>query len=324
MLFECPDYHNENLNELKKLRKEFPQKKSAIENKIKSLESGKRGENEAAHFLNRDLGSSTNSAVIHGLRIELSNNDAFQIDHLIIHRQTKTAYILESKNFSGKLFCDEYGDWKVIRRGQPPQDIKSPIEQARRQAAALKRWLQSKAIDDIRDFKHLVLVNPKTSLDRKHLPSTDHVIKSDNLLRWLESELDSPSPVATIALVTRHFLKPLSEDGLRELAEKIVAHHAPLKPNWRAQFGLPAEQVNRESDDTHASDLNDIDIWANRLADGRLAIRHKKNSVVSERLAEICAGKAEWKPYFKNWIVSDEFLEEICEALGTTCEVREK
>ena len=73
-------------------------RKRKIEQEIRTLQSGLKGEREAAYEINFHYGPSRNWAIIHDLRIE-HDGRAAQIDHLLINRVLEV-YVCESKRFA--------------------------------------------------------------------------------------------------------------------------------------------------------------------------------------------------------------------------------
>ncbi|MDI6744166.1 MAG: nuclease-related domain-containing protein [Thermodesulfovibrionales bacterium] len=83
-------------------------KRFLIERELRFVQSGDKGENDSAYFIDFELASSSRWAVIHDLRLECRNRVA-QIDHLLINR-VFDVYVLEQKLF---LWCEDYGDRRI-------------------------------------------------------------------------------------------------------------------------------------------------------------------------------------------------------------------
>lgn len=145
MILKEADDRSSDIAELEGLKRTSPQAfHAAIQKQINNIRAGVAGERNAAHFLKRQFEHSDNVAILHDLRIGI-DGDFAQIDHLVMHRVQRAAWVLETKNYSGRLSCDEHGDWTVWR-GRKPQSIPSPIEQARRQCEWLRLWLKENGI----------------------------------------------------------------------------------------------------------------------------------------------------------------------------------
>ena len=142
MILKHADSRSGDITQLESLLLAAPSNSRArIEKQIANIRAGSAGERDAAHFLDREFGSSDRIAIIHDLRLEL-DGDVAQIDHLVIHRVQATAWVLETKNYAGRLTCDVHGDWTVWNRGKP-RAVPSPINQARRQCELLRQWLDA-------------------------------------------------------------------------------------------------------------------------------------------------------------------------------------
>lgn len=63
-----------------------------IEREIRNIQSGLKGEQEAAYQINFHYKNNANWAILHDLRFEF-NGDAAQIDHLMINRFLKFMFV---------------------------------------------------------------------------------------------------------------------------------------------------------------------------------------------------------------------------------------
>lgn len=192
-----------------------------VQSRLRKHRRGLWGERETAHMIDRHLLGSANTAVIHDLRIADEGGGFAQFDHLLLNRHAKRATIVEVKNYSGRLSKNEHGEWMVWYAGQRrPKDIPNPVEQARRQAEVLRRWLVRSALDKV--FPRIdvfVSVPPECSIDRSKVGTDEPLVKSDNLItRWLEtsgvSELDLMLSIGVI-----------SSSDLRTYAQRLARAH---------------------------------------------------------------------------------------------------
>jgi len=101
--------------------------------------AGEKAEKNMAHFLKREFANDKNVWVFHDLRICVSDNDFAQMDHLLMHRHG--FIVVESKSVCDSVQVNEYGEWTRWFNRQP-SGMASPVEQAKRQAKALKETLQ--------------------------------------------------------------------------------------------------------------------------------------------------------------------------------------
>ena len=98
MILKNSDGKKLDIEELARLLKIAPSdRKSKIENELRCLRSGIKGEDESAYLIDFDFKDAPNTAVIHDIRLEINGRVA-QIDHLLIHR-TLNVFVLETKNF---------------------------------------------------------------------------------------------------------------------------------------------------------------------------------------------------------------------------------
>ena len=100
--------------------------------------AGRNAEEQMAFYLRRAFEGDKQVRVMNSVRLE-SKGDAAQIDHLIFHRY---GFILvESKSVTGKVAVNDHGEWVRVY-GPKQTGMPSPILQAERQAAFLKRYLE--------------------------------------------------------------------------------------------------------------------------------------------------------------------------------------
>lgn len=211
-----------------------------IEQEIRNIQAGIKGEDEAAYEMKVHWGESKNWMVIHDLRITHGDLVA-QIDHLIINRFLDI-WVCESKHFSEGVAINEHGEFAAFF-GSKPYGVPSPIEQNNRHILILKRFFESGAVKlptrlgfTIKpDLKSLVLVSkharigrPKTKVD-----GLDCIIKNDQLFKSIDKALDGDNNPLFIARV-------IGRDTLEALSREIARKHKPIQFNWAAKFGLSA------------------------------------------------------------------------------------
>ncbi|WP_336985571.1 nuclease-related domain-containing protein [Altererythrobacter aquiaggeris] len=330
MILKDADNRSEDIAELKRLRDVSPRRfRAVIQKQINNLYCGLNGENSAAHFISREFGKSENTAILNDLRIGM-DDDYAQIDHLVIHRVQAVAWVLETKNYSGRLTCDEHGDWTVWT-GSRPVSIASPINQARRQCAMLRQWLDAYGLDKIREIRPVVLISPTSSVDRRKLPADAHVVKSDNFVSWWKEQSAQIGFASAVGLVGRHLLKGMSQDDFEGLGEQLVRAHTPFKRDWRATLRLPHEDKSKKTDPQPDEQVPPADSFSNtpqiiatlhgditisQIAPDCFALRNEKNDALIEVVRTTCKGHARWNPRYRNWLIQEEQLPEILIALS--------
>lgn len=310
MIIKSAEGREADLTELRRLRAKAAQADLAkIDREIRNIEKGAAGEKSAAHFIDREFRQSSKMAILHDLRLELGEEVA-QIDHLVIHRYQQTAWVLETKNFAGRLSCDEHGDW-TIWQGAKPIAIPSPINQAKRQVSLLTQWLAANGISTIRTIKPVVLISPTSSVNRKYLGPDDHVVKSDNFGQWWQRQADENIGVITaFGMIGRHLVNGMSEDGLLELGKKLCSAHVPLVRDWEKSLKLfpSSEKIEDFVDRPRVIESTLGAVTINRLADGRFTLRNEPNEELIEIVKVSCKGRARWNPRFRNWVFDEPAL----------------
>jgi hypothetical protein len=332
MILKEADDRSDDIKELKRLKDASPPRcQAAIQRQIEQIYAGISGERDAAHFLNREFGQSQSIAILHDLRLPVDGGYA-QIDHLVMHRFQGAVWVLETKNYAGRLSCDEHGDWTVWRN-KKPQPIPSPINQAQRHCKALRSWLDANGIKTIHTLHPVVLISPTSSVNRSQLPPETHVIKSDNFADWLNKQFDQIGIGKALGMLGRHLVKGMSADDFLALGDRLARAHVPPTYNWRAMLRLPnleAPEPPLADDSTttrpsspakpRTEDRQIIptplgEVTITRIPDGRFAVRNDKNDALIEVVRCACRGRGQWNPRFRNWLVAEEELPGIVAAL---------
>lgn len=117
--------------------------KQRTEQPTRTRQAGEAAECCMAHYFERAFESSRDVDVLNGLRVPIKGHDAFQIDHLLIHRHGMV--IVETKSVTTKVRINRRGEWLRHYEGEW-KGMECPIQQAKRQAEALRALLiQNKA-----------------------------------------------------------------------------------------------------------------------------------------------------------------------------------
>lgn len=211
-----------------------PHKKKYIDDELRMMRAGIKGEQESAYHIDFDFRDSEITSVIHDLRLDIGGRVA-QIDHLIIHRLQKF-YVLETKSFShGLKITDEgeflrWNDWKKTYEGMP-----SPIEQNRRHAEVLRDVLIRLGYQNP-EIESFVLVSPIARIDRSKLQPCPEVVKADQFTtafkkRYLAS-------VSSVGGILGGLSKALFGEPLDKMAKNLVRLHKPITMDYEAKFGM--------------------------------------------------------------------------------------
>lgn len=245
MIIKEADDKNSTLDALKGLLARSDCKhdtKKRIEQEIRNIQAGIRGEDEAAYEIKVHWGESKNWMAIHDLRIEHGGLVA-QIDHLLINRFLEM-WVCESKHFSEGIAINEHGEFAAFFGGKP-YGVPSPIEQNIKHILILKKLFDSGAVKlptrlgfTIKpDLKSLVLVSKGARISRPKakIESMEAIIKNDQVFRYIDKTIDQSNNPLMMA-------KIVGQDTLEALAREIAKLHKPIAFDWSAKFGLPKEQ----------------------------------------------------------------------------------
>jgi hypothetical protein len=232
----CKDADNKDgaISTLEKLFNTASKDKQAlIERELRAMRAGIKGESESAYLLDFSLKGSQTTAVIHDLRIELDDGRVAQIDHLLIHR-TYRFYVLETKHFSHGLKITDDGeflrwnDWKKTFEG-----MASPIEQNNRHAVVLREAITSLGLSEP-TIQSFILIAPHARIDRPKHFNTEMVVKADQFVSALETNLDKSGFFGLLGGLVKTTLK----DSVSDIGKKLIALHRPITINYAARFGM--------------------------------------------------------------------------------------
>jgi hypothetical protein len=235
----------ENLRERQDIPEETRRK---IEDELKKIRSGVKGESEAAYEINFKYKDSIRAAVIHDLRIEVDGWTA-QIDHLIINSLLH-CWVLESKSFSEGVAISEEGEFTAFYNGKP-YGVPSPIEQNRKHVKILERLAQTKrvvlptrlGITIEPKFKSLILISKNARIKRpiSRLEGIENIIKADQLDSYIDKKNSDISIIEAPRII--------SPETLCKFANSLVACHVPLRMDWAARFGVkPLKEPEQEKE----------------------------------------------------------------------------
>lgn len=213
-----------------------------IDEELRRVRAGVRGEGEAAYEIEFHFGANPNRLTIHDLRLEVDGRVA-QIDHLIIDR-VLDIWVCESKNFREGLAVDEFGEW-VGFHDRRPFGIASPIEPNRKHVALLQDAFAQRFVDAPTrlgiaikpTFRSVVLVataaritRPRTKAARERVDGLDSVVKVDQL-KGLMDRVAASRGLGDLRRL-------ISERELERVARQLAALDRPVRMDWAARFGL--------------------------------------------------------------------------------------
>ncbi|PIT22196.1 nuclease-related domain-containing protein [Snodgrassella communis] len=208
-----------------------------IEQKIRLIRAGIKGEAESAYQLQFHFGNHPDWVIIHDLRLQYQSKVA-QIDHILINRQLQI-FVCESKRIAGGLIINEQGEFSRMYKGKG-QGIPSPLEQNQRHISILNKLLQTNQIQlpsrfgwQLRPSIHsLILVSNEAYIRRPKIsvPELDRVIKNEQLktkVHQLSKHLGIFS-----------FIRTVPRASLQKFARQLAQQHRPAQYDWHGYFGL--------------------------------------------------------------------------------------
>lgn len=215
--------------------------KRKIEQEIRFIRSGVKGEREAAYEIEFHYGSSKNWVIIHDLRLDYGGRIA-QIDHIMMNRFLDI-WVCESKRFNEGIAVNEHGECSAFYGGKP-YGVPSPFEQNRKHIAVLKDLFDHGAVElptrlgfTIKpDIRSLILVskNARISRPKGKVEGIEHILKADQVKARIDKDFDSDNNILVAA-------KIIASDTLQDLATRLAAVHKPIEIDWHAKFGLSKE-----------------------------------------------------------------------------------
>jgi hypothetical protein len=220
----------------------------------KTNEAAKVAEEQMAFYLRRAFAAADSVQIFNDLRLPLADDDAAQIDHLILH--PFGFVIVESKSVTGSILINEHREWCRIN-GERRTGMQSPILQAERQGAGLRAALNTEAANrqssgkrddrlfDRIPFDVLVAIADKGMIDRRC--SVPEVQKADAIpekVREIIAGRDAERGVRG---------ERIPSEIRTRIGRMLLALHTPLRGTRRAvaeksSFGFnekPAASHNR-------------------------------------------------------------------------------
>lgn len=216
-----------------------PDIRKRIEQELRNIRAGMKGETEAAYEIGFHFGPSKNWAIIHDLRIECDGRIA-QIDHIVINRLLDI-YVCESKHFSEGIAINEHGECSAFFGGKP-YGVASPFEQNKKHITVLDSVFKTGMVKLpsrlgftlTPNIKSLVIVSKSARISRpkSSFDGIDSIIKNDQFREKIDKQMDADNSPLLLA-------KMIGVETLESLASDIAALHKPIAFNWAAKFGLP-------------------------------------------------------------------------------------
>ncbi|MBR8043478.1 NERD domain-containing protein [Burkholderia cenocepacia] len=211
--------------------------RSLVDQEIRTMKSGIRGEADTAYEIDFHLGKSENTMVLHDLRLELTDGRTAQIDHLLIHR-TGQAWVLESKKVANGIKITADGEF-LRWNGRTYEGMASPISQNERHIEVLRGALKERKCGFVIDKIHAyVIVSSKARIDRPKAGAfdTSGVVKADQFLQKFDKDLDR---IGLFGMLGGIF----AAGGQKDLARELAMMHRPIELNYAARFGVSPDAI---------------------------------------------------------------------------------
>lgn len=197
-----------------------------IEEKLKILHSGFRGEKNLKYFLS--LIPEKNYFIFHNLRLPHGNSH-FEIDALLI--SFKTIIIIDVKNFAGSILIEKY------QLTQEVNDTKkiypNPLTQANRHRILLRYFFEKNNIPLIPD-EYLVCIGSSTTITQiapGYADAEKRVFKAENLLIKIQ-EIEK--------LYKKEVLDPKVYSKLKKL---LLNQDTPLRIEILNKYGIHKNEI---------------------------------------------------------------------------------
>lgn len=207
------------------------EQKESIEEEVRNIRAGARGEKQAAYHIDFRLKDAKNYASLHDLRLE-HNGRVAQIDHLIVGRFFDII-LVESKNIGTAIRANADGEFEVKTRFGW-RGMASPIEQSKRHARVLLDLITDLNLLPKRlgflirpKFHHWVLVPPECNVMQK--PKDAEIIKMDLFEKHMDRWIDKNSA---------NIMKVCSRETIADFAQALVTYHHPITMDFAAKFGV--------------------------------------------------------------------------------------
>jgi nuclease-like protein len=221
------------------------QTRQRIEQEVRRIEAGQRGEAQAAYLIDFYYARDPNVMTIHDLRINCDGRVA-QIDHLIITRPLEF-WVCESKTFVEGVEINEQGEWSVYNGGRN-RGIQSPVEQNKRHIVVLKDVFARRLVTMPTrlgltfkaTLRSLVLVSDRTQITRPKWTALERVNGLESVIKaeQLKTKIDESNAERTVPSTARTLV---SAETIESVARQLAALHIPANYAWARRFGLPEQ-----------------------------------------------------------------------------------
>ena len=210
---------------------------------------GLTGERSTAHILDRHFHNAPDHALLHDLRLPDGIGGFAQFDHVILSRLSRTAAVVEVKNYRGRLSKNEHNEWHVWYEGRRrPIDIPNPLAQARRQREVLRAWLKARRHDvAFETIGAFVIIPPDCSIDRSKVGADVPIYKADNFIAvWTD--------FGGITAIGKLFSTGVSAKTLLAIGGQLAGDHQPDPRGLEEMIGFRSSKATPAVDVDNAEE----------------------------------------------------------------------
>lgn len=183
--------------------------------------AGRKAEEQMAFYLRRFFASSPDVFVLNGIRLE-RDNDAAQMDHLVLHRYG--VMVVESKSVAGKIQIKDDGQW-IRWYGKESSGMASPITQAKLQLRFMRDYLNlavnPKGVFDRYAFDVQVAISDSGVILWPATGGLPEVCKADQVAERIENRIADLGKLPNSPV-------PWTAVHLSKIADFLCAAHRPL------------------------------------------------------------------------------------------------
>lgn len=219
----------------------------------KFAKAGRAAEEQMVYYLRRAFADDKNIYVFNDLRLE-QEQDAAQIDHLILHRCGAT--IVESKSVTTRIQVNEPGEWSRWFNGSL-KGMPSPVLQAQRQGDFLRKYLNAQSemlLGKMLGFRQstfrnmpldiLVAISDSGIINRPKKVLLEEVCKADQVTERIQAKFEKSRKANSLFnFDLKESLYSFTENELSEIIKFLLKHHKPTKLQPEQKTSLPNQVV---------------------------------------------------------------------------------
>jgi len=288
MIFKKIDDKSKQIQTLQELlsRSTSEAQKKLISTDLKKVKAGIEAEKENAYYLDFEFDKSKNIILIHDIRLEHDGRTA-QFDHLLISRFG--IELLETKSSKGTMTINNDGSLN-LKNGKYINTYPNPLEQSKRHAAVLKDFITSSELFSKRveifggvDITSTVLINPKTTLTNKELPTGFE--RADSFISKRTKEIENIGFFKALGMISTGY----NIDKAKEMAQMLVDMHKAVEFDYTKKYKIAKKAAIEEAQqETPVDVIRKVEIeeatnQCPRCKEGELVVRKTKSKKAQEK-----------------------------------------